>query len=274
MGKAGPSGCLQCGRKLGAGCANCKPSLALVGFTAARPVAGSDLIELEDGMAIKVCVFDAYGTLFDVAAAARVVADEPGRDAFKAIWPELAEDWRRKQLEYSWLRAVSGDYIPFWQVTQDGLDWALERAGLDDLELRERLLALYWELAAYKEVPFVLAKLKAAGQQCAILSNGSVDMLDGAVQSAGLELYLDAVLSVEAVEIFKPSAKVYDMVEARFGVTKDEVLFVSSNGWDAAAASAYGFCSVWVNRAGQPMDRLMAKPDHVLNDLSSIPEMV
>lgn len=225
-------------------------------------------------MAIKVCVFDAYGTLFDVAAAARVAAGEPGRGNLAEVWPALAEDWRRKQLEYSWLRAVTGDYVPFWEVTKDGLDWAMERAGLDDMELRERLLALYWELAAYKEVPFMLAHLKAAGQACAILSNGSKDMLEGAVDSAGIGEYLDAVLSVEDVGIFKPSSKVYDMVGERFDCARDEVLFVSSNGWDAAGAAAYGFRTVWVNRAGLPMDRLMAEPHHVLSDLTTIPELI
>lgn len=225
-------------------------------------------------MAITTCIFDAYGTLFDVAAAARIAAEEPGRAKLAEVWPTLAEDWRRKQLEYSWLRAVTGDYVPFWEVTKDGLDWAMERAGLDDMELRERLLALYWELAPYKEVPFMLAHLKAAGKTCAILSNGSKDMLEGAVDSAGIGEYLDALLSVEDVGIFKPSSQVYDMVGARLGCARDEVLFVSSNGWDAAGAAAYGFQTVWVNRAGLPMDRLMAEPGHVLADLSKIPELV
>src|SRR5690606_26988731 len=97
-------------------------------------------------MTITTCIFDAYGTLFDVAAAARVAAAEPGRAALAALWPRLAEDWRRKQLEYSWLRAVMGAHADFWQVTQDGLDWAMEAAGLADPGLRERLLALYWDL--------------------------------------------------------------------------------------------------------------------------------
>ncbi|MBS0125235.1 haloacid dehalogenase type II [Thetidibacter halocola] len=225
-------------------------------------------------MAISVCVFDAYGTLFDVAAAARIAAEEPGRDELARVWPALAEDWRRKQLEYSWLRAVTGDYVSFWQVTKDGLDWAMERAGLDDAELRERLLALYWELPAYSEVPFMLARLKAAGKACAVLSNGSPDMLEGAVDSAGIGEYLDAVLSVESVGIFKPARAVYDMVGARFGCAPSEVLFVSSNGWDAAGASAYGFDTVWVNRAGLPVDRLMAAPGRILTDLKTIPELV
>jgi 2-haloacid dehalogenase len=225
-------------------------------------------------MAITTCVFDAYGTLFDVSAAARIAAEEPGRGALAAVQAELAEDWRRKQLEYSWLRAVTGDYVPFWQVTQDALDWAMARQGWDDLELRERLLALYWELAPYREVPFMLAHLKARGMQVAILSNGNPDMLDGAVDHSGLRSYFDAILSVEEVGIFKPSSRVYDLVGARFGCVRDEVLFVSSNGWDVAGASKYGFRTVWVNRAGLPQDRLMADPAHVLNELSTIPELI
>ncbi|QFT63984.1 haloacid dehalogenase type II [Roseivivax sp. THAF30] len=226
-------------------------------------------------MAITTCIFDAYGTLFDVAAAARTAAEEPGRDALKAVWTEIAEDWRLKQLQYTWLRTITGEHVPFWDVTKDGLDWALERQGLsEDLELRERLLALYWELAPFPEVPKMLAQLKAAGKTCAILSNGSPDMLEGAVDSAGIEEYLDAVLSVEEVGIFKPARAVYDMVGARFGTTPDEVLFVSSNGWDAAGAAGYGFQTVWVNRKGEPTDRLPGRPHHNLPDLSGLPELV
>lgn len=225
-------------------------------------------------MPISVCVFDAYGTLFDVAAAARLAADEPGREALKAVWPQIAADWRLKQLQYTWLRAVTGDHTSFWDVTQDGLDWAMEAAGLDDPELRERLLALYWELPAYPEVPDMLAALKANGLNTAILSNGSPEMLEGAVSSAGVTDMLDAVLSVEDVGIFKPASKVYDLVASRFGTQSNEVLFVSSNGWDAAAAAGYGFQTVWVNRASEPVDRLPAKPHHILRDLSGIPTLL
>ncbi len=224
-------------------------------------------------MPVKVCVFDAYGTLFDVASAARRSAEQPGREALGAVWQKLAADWRTKQLQYTWLRAVSGDHTSFWKVTEDGLDWAMEANGLDDMELREELLALYWELAAYKEVPRMLAELKAAGFQTAILSNGSPDMLEGAVDFSGIGAWLDATLSVETVGIFKPARSVYDMVGERFGATPDEVLFVSSNGWDAAFAAAYGFTTVWANRAGEPMDRLPGKPQHVLSELSTIPEL-
>ena len=224
-------------------------------------------------MAIKACIFDAYGTLFDVAAAARDAAAEPGREAFAKVWQKVATDWRLKHLQYTWLRAVADAHTDFWEVTQNGLDWALEASKLDDPELRERLLALYWELSAYPEVPAMLAALKSAGYQTAILSNGSPDMLAGAVDSAGVGEFLDDVLSVEDVGVFKPHASVYQMVPDRFDCGADEVLFVSSNGWDAAAAAGFGFRCVWVNRAGEPMDRLPWTPDKVLSDLTTIPEL-
>lgn len=224
-------------------------------------------------MPITTCVFDAYGTLFDVAAAARIAAAEPGREAFAVKWPQIAQDWRLKQLQYTWLRAVADAHTDFWEVTQNGLDYALEAAGLEDSELRERLLALYWELSAYPEVPQMLQDLKDAGMQTAILSNGSPDMLSGAVDSAGIAELLDDVLSVQDVGVFKPHKFVYDMVCDRFVCKKSEVLFVSSNGWDAANASGYGFYTAWVNRAGEPMDRLPWKPQEVLADLTKIPEL-
>ena len=225
-------------------------------------------------MPITTCVFDAYGTLFDVAAAARQAAAEPDCRAIKDDWPKLAEHWRLKQLQYSWLRAVADAHTDFWEVTQNGLDWALEKMGHgDDLALRERLLALYWELQAYKEVPEMLTRLKVGGMNTAILSNGSPDMLSGAVRSAGIEEVLDVSLSVQSVGIFKPDARVYDLVGQHFGCAKEEVLFVSSNGWDAAAATGYGFATAWVNRSGEPMDRLPWAPAHVLRDLTGIPEL-
>lgn len=224
-------------------------------------------------MPITTCIFDAYGTLFDVSAAARQAAGEPGNEAFAKVWQKLANDWRLKQLQYTWLRAVADAHTDFWKVTQDGLDWALEANNLSDPTLRERLLALYWELSAYPEVPAMLAALKQAGLNTAILSNGSPDMLDGAVKSARLTEVLDDVLSVESVGVFKPHESVYALVNERFSCTSDQVLFVSSNGWDAACATGFGFQTVWVNRAGEPMDRLPWTPANTLPDLTTIPDL-
>lgn len=223
-------------------------------------------------MTITTCVFDAYGTLFDVNAAARAVAAEPGQDRFAAHWQDVSAHWRAKQLQYTWIRALTGRHVDFWQVTQDGLDWALERVGQSDPDLRERLLGLYFNLAAFPEVPAMLTALKAAGMNTALLSNGAPPMLKGAVDSAGLGDLLDDVLSVETVGIFKPDPSVYQLVTDRFGCARDEVLFVSSNGWDATSARAYGFRVLWVNRAGEPLDRLPDAPDRIATDLTTVPE--
>ncbi len=223
---------------------------------------------------IKVVVFDAYGTLFDVAAAARRAAGEPAFARLAPHWAAVARDWRLKQLQYTWLRAVTGAHADFWQVTQDGLDWALEAAGLGgDAALRARLLALYHELEAYPEVPAMLAGLRAGGLATAILSNGSPAMLDAAVGNAGVGGLLDAILSVEEVGVFKPARVVYDLVGRRFGMEPGEVLFVSSNGWDAAAGAGFGFVTLWVNRDGAPRDRLPWVPGHVAADLTGVPDL-
>jgi 2-haloacid dehalogenase len=219
---------------------------------------------------IRLAVFDAYGTLFDVAGAARAAAAEPGGEVLSAVWPGLAEDWRRKQLEYSWLRAVMRDHADFAQVTAGALDWAMEARGLSDPALRARLLALYDRLPAYPEAAGALRRLRARGLSTAILSNGTPAMLASAVAAAGLDGLFDAVLSVEAVRVYKPDARVYGLVAARFGTDPAEVLFVSSNGWDAAAAAAFGFRTVWVNRAGLPADRLPGRPAVRLGDLSAL----
>ncbi|MBL4917403.1 haloacid dehalogenase type II [Szabonella alba] len=220
-----------------------------------------------------LCIFDAYGTLFDVAGAARLAAAEPGGAALTACWPRLAQDWRAKQLEYTWQRAITGPHCDFAQVTADALDWAMEAAGLADDGLRARLLALYDHLPAYPEVPGMLTRLKARGLTTAILSNGSPAMLKAAIASAGIGDRLDAVLSVESVGRFKPAPEVYGLVEARFGLPPAAGLFISSNGWDIAGAAAFGFNTVWVKRAGLPVDRLPGRPGRILPDLSSIPDL-
>lgn len=225
-------------------------------------------------MSQTLAVFDAYGTLFDVSAAAREAASEPGFEVLRDKGPAISAHWRAKQLGYSWLRATAGKYISFWQVTQDALDWAMAAEGVNDPVIRERLLALYFELSAYPEVPEMLRALKSRGIRTAILSNGSKDMLDGAVMSAGIGPLLNGVLSVEDVEIFKPAPAVYDMVGNAFDTQPNEVLFVSSNGWDAAAASGYGFRTAWVNRAGEPRDILWSEPNEELCDLTTIPDLI
>ena len=223
-------------------------------------------------MSIQLCVFDAYGTLFDVDAAARDLALEEPR--LQEIWPRLAADWRRKQLEYGWLREIMGDYVDFWQLTRDGLDWAMEAQGLNDPELANRLMALYRELPAYPEVPEMLEALHHRGIGRAILSNGSPDMLEAAVHTAGIGPLLDEVLSVADLGRFKPTASVYKLIADRMGVAPEQTVFVSSNGWDAAGAAKAGFRVLWINRAGAPPERLPYKPAAILNDLRAVPDWV
>ena len=221
---------------------------------------------------ITTCIFDAYGTLFDVASAARAVGDV--RPNFAPHWVRVATTWRLKQLQYTWLRRITNQHKEFWAVTQDGLDFALEESGLNDPDLRDALLALYWKLAAFEEVPLMLSALKEAGYNTGILSNGSPAMLDGAVSSARLGDVLDAVISVEDIKIYKPDMAVYQLVLDRFKCDADQVLFVSSNGWDVAGSSAFGFNTLWVNRAGDPVDRLDNKPRWVASDLVGIPALL
>ncbi len=218
---------------------------------------------------IRACVFDAYGTLFDVAAAAARCSDVLG----ERVAP-LAQLWRDKQLQYSWLRGLQGRHADFWQVTGDALDYAMETMGLADRALRERLMTLYLTLDAFPEVPAVLARLKQAGMTTAILSNGSPRMLDAAVQAARLDGLLDHVLSVETVGVFKPHPKVYQLAVDRLGVPAAAIAFQSSNGWDAHAAASFGMRVVWCNRYGQRAERLPGTPDRETRSLDELPALV
>ena len=223
-------------------------------------------------MTLNTCVFDAYGTLFDVNAAARIAANEPGRKIFKEVWPSVSNIWRMKQLQYTWLRSMTDSYTDFWSITQNSLDFALETHKLqNDLVLKERLLALYWELQPYSEVSQMLNELKENGIKTAILSNGSPEMLSGAVKSSNLNELIDEIISVEKVKIFKPSARVYEQVENIIGCSRSDLLFVSSNGWDIAGAAGFGFKTAWVNRLKDPIERLPHKPTHIVEDLTPIP---
>jgi 2-haloacid dehalogenase len=225
-------------------------------------------------MSVTTLVFDAYGTLFDVAAAARRAAAEPGGQDLATQWPKLAEEWRRKQLEYTWLRAIMGAHADFAAVTADALDWAMEAQGLTNPALRTRLLGLYDELEPYPEVPDALRNLKATGYRLAILSNGTPGMLASAIRAANIGGVIDATLSVEAVHVYKPAEQVYALVEARLGARPSQVLFVSSNGWDIAGAARFGFRTAWVNRAGLPQDRLPDAPRHIIPNLSHLPRLL
>ena len=218
---------------------------------------------------IRACVFDAYGTLFDYASAAVGCRDVLG----ERLGP-LTTLWRDKQLQYTWLRALQGRHADFWQVTGDALDFALETLGLDDPQLRARLMDLYLSLDVFPEVPAMLQRLKEAGLKTAILSNGSPQMLDAAVNKAGIGGFLDAVLSVEAVGVYKPHPKVYQLAVDRLAIPTGAISFQSSNAWDAYAASAFGIRVVWCNRYGQRPERLPGKPDREIASLAELPALV
>jgi len=218
---------------------------------------------------VQGCVFDAYGTLFDFAAAARNCRDVLGDDIDR-----LTALWRDKQLQYTWLRAAQGRHADFWQVTGDALDFALETLGVTKPGLRDRLMSLYLTLDPFPEVSSVLARLKAAGLQTAILSNGSPAMLDAAVKAAKLETLLDAVLSVEEVGVYKPHPKVYQLAVDRLGIPASAISFQSSNAWDAYAASAFGMQVVWCNRYGQRRERLPGSPNREIKSLAELPALV
>lgn len=218
---------------------------------------------------IRSCVFDAYGTLFDVASAAAACADRLGAQADR-----LSALWRDKQLQYAWLRAVQGRHADFWQVTGDALDFALETLGLDEPDLRERLMGHYLTLGAFPEVPEVLRRLKAAGLATAILSNGTPAMLAAAIRNAGIGDLLDQVLSVEEVGVYKPHASVYQLAADRLRAAPHDILFLSSNGWDAHAAAAFGMHVVWCNRYGQHRERLPGAPDREIRTLAELPPLL
>jgi 2-haloacid dehalogenase len=218
---------------------------------------------------VQACVFDAYGTLFDFASAARGCRDVLG-DAIE----KLSALWRDKQLQYTWLRAVQGRHADFWQLTGDALDFALETLAIEKPGLRDRLMNLYLTLEPFPEVPEVLRQLKTAGLRTAILSNGSPMMLDAVVRGSGLSPLVDAVLSVESVSVYKPHPKVYQLAVDRLGIPAAALAFQSSNAWDAYAASAFGMQVVWCNRYGQRPERLPGKPDRMVRSLAELPALV
>jgi 2-haloacid dehalogenase len=218
---------------------------------------------------IDACVFDAYGTLFDFNRAANAARDELGDD-----WQRLSDLWRLKQLQYTWLRGLAQHHAGFWQVTGDALDFALATLKIERPGLRDRLMNLYLQLDAYPEVPATLRELKDRGMKLAILSNGTPPMLAAVVSNSGLDEVFDAVLSVEEVGVFKPHPSVYALAAQRLGIAPARICFLSSNGWDAFSAKAFGFQVIWCNRFGQAAERIPATPDGEIADLSALPGMV
>ena len=213
-------------------------------------------------------VFDVYGTLLDVDAAAREAAAAPGMESLAASWPQLAAAWRQRQLSYSWLRTTMQRYTDFWTITQNALDVTMAEMGIEDAAMREKLLSLYTTLTAYDEVPEVLRNLAARGEGTGVLSNGAPTMLDSALSAAGIAASLDQVLSVDSLQLYKPDPAVYALVTDAFGCAASDVTFYSSNNWDVAGAGSFGFKTIWVNRGGKPWDDLPEPPVHQVTSLA------
>jgi 2-haloacid dehalogenase len=219
-------------------------------------------------------VFDAYGTLFDVHSAVGAHSSRLGQQA-----DAISATWRSKQLEYTWLRSLMGRHVDFWEVTGEALDFALERHGVDiqtvmHSGLHEALMQAYLKLMPYPEVTTTLTDLQQRGFRMAILSNGSPDMLEAAVDNAGMQGIFEAVLSVENVGVYKPDPRVYQMAVDQLTLPREHILFLSSNGWDVSGAKSFGFHTFWVNRAGAPVERLGNEPDAVLDNLTVLPQML
>lgn len=218
---------------------------------------------------IEACVFDAYGTLFDVHSAIGRYRDRLGGQA-----DAISELWRAKQLQYTWVRTLMGRHADFWQLTEDALDYALETHNVRDASLRDQLLMAYLQLDCYREVSEVLGTLRAFGLPTVILSNGSPAMLEAAVTAAGLGGMINQCLSVEEVGVYKPHARVYQLAVDRLGIAPRHISFQSANGWDVAGAATFGYRVVWINRLGHRRERLPDGPDAELSSLKGLPALL
>jgi 2-haloacid dehalogenase len=214
-------------------------------------------------------VFDAYGTLFDYASAARRCQHALGTD-----WQPISELWRRKQLEYTWLRSLMGRHADFWHVTGESLDYALAVFDRNEPSLRALLMQQYLDLDCYPDAGATLEHLRGIGIKTAILSNGTPTMLTAAVSSAGISRLLEGVFSVEAVGTYKPHPSVYQIIVDAMKVAAKRVCFLSSNGWDVAGAAAFGFRATWVNRDGSPREILPAHPEAEIRSLAELPALL
>ncbi len=215
---------------------------------------------------IKSFVFDAYGTLFDVFS-----VKEKCEELFPSKGDQISQTWRQKQLEYSYLRQMMGKYRPFSDVTQDALRYAVEDAGAKlNYSNEEQLLAAYKKLTVYDEVPQVLKDLKDEGMTLAIFSNGSHDMLDPLVEHSPLAEYLDHIISADDIKQFKPTPASYTHALDSLELKREEILFMSSNGWDISGAKNFGFKTAWINRNEKPVEHLALEPDNIYSDLKGI----
>jgi 2-haloacid dehalogenase len=220
---------------------------------------------LSNATAVQACVFDAYGTLLDLNGAIAPVAARLGDRAAR-----LLEVWRARQIEYTWLRSLMARHADFAQVTSDALEYACATIGADAAELQPMLLEAFYRLPAYPDAGSLLRALRRGGLKTAVLSNGTPGMLEAGLAAAGLRSLLDAVLSVEQVQTYKPSPAVYHLASAGLQVAPQAVAFVSANAWDAAGAASAGLHVIWINRTGAPPERLPYGPAIELTSLAAV----
>ena len=217
---------------------------------------------------VTVCVFDAYGTLFDVNSAAAKCKEKLGDK-----WENFANAWRTTQLEYTWLRSLMKKYKNFWQITEDSLDHTMATFKIDK-NMREELLNLYKELIPYPEVKECLDGLKSKKIKIAILSNGTPDLLKRLVESNNIQNYFDDIMSVENVGVYKPDSKVYEMPIKKYSCKPENICFLSSNTWDVSGGGVFGYNAIWVNRFNKIFDKLDYKPQHIINNLNQLLKLV
>jgi 2-haloacid dehalogenase len=216
-------------------------------------------------MTSSVFAFDAYGTVFDVHAAINRHRDRIGPDAVR-----VSELWRTKQLEYTWTLTLAGRYLDFWALTEQALDHAIACFPSVDKALKPKLLEAYLKLDPFPEALVALDALQKRKVHTAILSNGSPFMLTQALEAAGLDGVIEAVLSVDAIHLYKPHPDVYRLVTHAFDVTPADVVFVSSNRWDVMGAASFGFRTAWINRTKKPDEYGELPPSVVLEDLRKV----
>ena len=217
---------------------------------------------------IKAIIFDAYGTLFDVNSAAEKCKEKIGDK-----WEDFANYWRVTQLEYTWLRSLMNRHKDFWQVTEDSLSKSMKKFEIDQ-NMRSELLNLYKILSTYPEVEKTLEELKRKNFKLAILSNGTPDLLNQLVKSNSLEEFFDDIFSIETVGIYKPNADVYNIPIKKYNISKNEVLFLSSNTWDVSGGGNFGYKSIWVNRNNNIFDNLDYSPEFELKNLKDLLDII
>ncbi|WP_058953643.1 haloacid dehalogenase type II [Clostridium tyrobutyricum] len=205
---------------------------------------------------IKLCVFDAYGTLFDINSVTKMNCEKLGD-----IAEPFSKLWRSKQLEYSWLRSLMNRYEDFWYITKESLEYAMDFFDIKDEFLKSKLLNTYENINCYEEIPEVLSELKERKISTAILSNASPNMLNKAVKNSKIDQYIDNSLSADSLKIYKPYSSVYNLVVEKCNLVKNEILFISCNTWDVVGAKSFGFNVAWINRFNGKKEVLPFEPD-------------